>query len=148
MSAFDTLTKMYDLVSGSSDPILLKSVLEAQQDLIRLQEENRLLRQENNELKNKEITRSLLEHRGKAYYQNGEGPYCTTCFGVEGHLVRLTLEKIQYQDFLWGSCGNCKTEKIQTVEKSLEIEEEITKKIASTKRTSQMVKDFNSRSQF
>lgn len=142
MGTFDTLTKMYDLVSGSSDPVLLKSVLEVQQDLIRLQEENRLLRQENNELKNKEITRNMLEHRGNAYYQNGEGPYCTTCFDVEGNLIRLILEKVQYQDFLWGTCGNCKAKKIQTDEKN--IEEEKIQRSNSIRRISQLSKEFNS----
>ncbi|WP_288394588.1 hypothetical protein [uncultured Vagococcus sp.] len=148
MGTFDALTKMYDLVSGSSDPILLKSVLEVQQDLIRLQEENRLLRQEVNELKNQEITRSTLKYEGNAYYQNENGPYCTTCFDVQGKLVRLALKKIEYQDFLVGVCGNCNSEDVVTTEKNLTAEEERKRRSNSIKNTSRLARETNNRNQF
>ena len=44
MSMASAITRMCELVSGSNDPILLKAVMEVQQDLIKIQEENRLLR--------------------------------------------------------------------------------------------------------
>ncbi|MFC6347561.1 hypothetical protein [Vagococcus carniphilus] len=79
MSMASAITRMCELVSGSNDPILLKAVMEVQQDLIKIQEENRLLRQQVLELKNIDIVRSELEHKGNAYYHKGDGPYCTTC---------------------------------------------------------------------
>lgn len=148
MGLSESLGKMFDLVSGSNDPILLNSVMEVQQDLIRIQEENRILRQELNELKNNAITRSALEHKGNGYYLNGEGPYCTTCFDVDGKLVRLSLRKIECQDFLVGSCGGCKSANLVTEERNTTAEEERTRRSNSFRNTSKLARETNNRGQF
>lgn len=44
MGLQDSFERMLDLVSGSNDPILLKSVIEVQRELSALEEENRKLR--------------------------------------------------------------------------------------------------------
>lgn len=88
MSVSDTLTKMYDLVSGSNDPVLLKTVMEVQQELIRIQEENRELRNEVHELKNVNIVESELIFRNGVYLK-GKGVFCSACWDKNKELVRV-----------------------------------------------------------
>lgn len=89
MGLQDSFERMLDLVSGSNDPILLKSVIEVQRELSALEEENRKLRQEIHDLKNKKILETELEYRNNAYFKkdNEEIPYCSRCYDVDKNLV-------------------------------------------------------------
>lgn len=89
MGLQDSFERMLDLVSGSNDPILLKSVIEVQRELSALEEENRKLRQEIHDLKNKKILETELEYSNNAYFKkdNKGIPYCSRCYDVDGRLV-------------------------------------------------------------
>lgn len=119
MGLQESFDKMLGLVTGSNDPMLLKSVIEVQRELVGLQEENRNLRSEIHDLKNVEIIKSELKYKGNAYYKGEEGPFCTNCFDVTGKLVRLQLIRIYGNSMIEGSCTNCGAEKIQTAEINL-----------------------------
>ncbi|MDT2805254.1 hypothetical protein [Vagococcus lutrae] len=92
MALQDSFERMLDLVSGSNDPILLKSVIEVQRELSALEEENRKLRQEIHDLKNKRLLETELEYRNNAYFKknNKEIPYCSRCYNVDERLVIMT----------------------------------------------------------
>lgn len=111
MGLQESFDKMLGLVTGSNDPMLLKSVIEVQRELVELQEKNRNLRNKIHDLKNIEIFKSELEYKSNAYYKGSEGPFCTNCFDVNGKLVRLLLTKVNSNSMIQGSCVNCGTEK-------------------------------------
>lgn len=142
MGIQESFDKMLALVSGSSDPMLLKSVMEVQRELVSLQEENRQLRQKNNELQNIDILRSELEYKGNAYYHSDDGPYCTTCFDRDGKLIRLILEKKYGEEFKIGRCSNCKASGIQTEEKNLTYVQEIKNRQEQRKRWNEHTQKF------
>ena len=75
MELQESFWKILDLVTGSNDPLLLKSVIEVQWELVVLQEENRNLRNEIHDLKNVEIIKSELEYKGCEYYNGEEGQF-------------------------------------------------------------------------
>lgn len=112
MSITNTLTKMYDLVSGSNDPVLLKAVMEVQQDLIKIQEENRDLRQQVNDFKNEKILKSELTYKNNAYFKNEnlKQAFCTNCYDKESKLITMKWHAHHYSTEYTFICPNCKNE--------------------------------------
>ena len=79
---------MLGLVTGSNDPVLLKSVMEVQRELISIQEENRNLRSEIHDLKNESIIESEMVFRDGVYLKVND-VFCSTCWDRDKKLVRV-----------------------------------------------------------
>ncbi|MBO0476788.1 hypothetical protein DOK76_06885 [Vagococcus sp. DIV0080] len=110
MGMTNALSKMYDLVSGSNDPVLLKAIMEVQQDLIKIQEENRKLRQDVYEFENEKRLKSELKYENNAYFKNGnkKQAFCTNCYDNEGKLITMTWDVHAYSTEFTFACPNCK----------------------------------------
>lgn len=107
----DALDRMIGLATGSKDPVALNAVMEVQRQLVLIQEENRKLRFENEEMKNEKILSSQIEHKNNAYYKKGEDiPYCTRCYDVDKKLVTMSARIRLYSDTYTFVCPNCKNE--------------------------------------
>lgn len=111
MGLQESFERMLDLVSGSNDPILLKSVIEVQRELSALEEQNRKLRQEIHDLKNKKLLETELEYRNNAYFKkdNKETPYCSRCYDVDKKLVIMNRWIHAYRLHYQYKCPQCKT---------------------------------------
>ncbi len=117
-----------DFATGANDLQLKQILSDIQGKVYELQEENRDLREEIENLKNIDIVRGELKKKGNAYYKADEGPYCLTCFDSEGKLVNLILSTKTAVKFKIGRCSKCQTEDIQTEEENLKYDEEVKKR--------------------
>lgn len=69
-----------NFASGANDQKTVSLLKDIQLEIYDLLEENRELKLENKELKNKKIKKDRLEFIDNAYYIDNEGPYCTKCW--------------------------------------------------------------------
>ena len=78
-----------NFAAGANDLQLKSILLDIQDKIFELQEENRELKIELHDLKNKNILESELEYRNNAYFKenNEEIPYCSRCYDVDKKLV-------------------------------------------------------------
>lgn len=86
----DALKAMIGLATGSNDPIALNAVMEVQRQLIEIQEENRILREELHDFKNERIISAELEYRD-GVYKKGNEVYCNVCWDRDNKLSRLRI---------------------------------------------------------
>lgn len=112
MGMNESLTKMFDLASGTKDHLLLNAVIDVKKDMIDLLEENHQLRTENHELKNQNIISSELRMIRNAYYLGKDlaGPYCSVCWDKDKQLIRMHVYKrrTKYCNTVQLDCGVCK----------------------------------------
>lgn len=97
---------MVGLVTGSNDPVLLKSVMEVQRELISIQEENRELRNEIHELKNEKILEGDLEYH-QGVYTKGNDTYCAVCWDRDKRLSRVRSVKMDENGATAFICDVC-----------------------------------------
>lgn len=111
---YSDVLKLYkdakDLATGAHNIQLHDKLLQLQVAMYEMLDENRELRTENHELKNEKIISSEIERKDNAYYHNGKGPYCTTCYDSRKKLVYYTTSDVQdnmISKYMVGSCAAC-----------------------------------------
>ena len=111
MGFSESLEKMIALATGSKDPIVINAVLEVQKDLINIQEENRKLRLENEELRNRNINKQNLEFKDNAYYpkDGSDNIYCPRCLDKNGELINMLKGISSFSAHYDVTCPECKT---------------------------------------
>lgn len=97
-----------NIAEGANDLQLKNHLLEIQSEVYDLLDENRDLRLKLEEL-NKQKTLGMKLLIGKSgYYLEEDGPFCTRCWDVDKHTVRLTknvgARELRFGDF---QCPNC-----------------------------------------
>lgn len=107
----ESLEKMIALATGSKDPIAINAILEVQKDLINIQEENRKLRLDNEELKNKTINKQNVEFKDNAYYSKdgSDNIFCPRCLDKDGELINMLKWIPAYSKRYDAKCPECKT---------------------------------------
>jgi hypothetical protein len=106
MGILDTAKDVITLVQKADNLELVKQVLALQNDIMKMMEENRGLRDEVRTLKEQLHTKESLVFRNNAYWlpkDDGteEGPFCSACHDGDHKLVRMTKMSIGY------SCRVC-----------------------------------------
>ncbi|MEO2552971.1 hypothetical protein [Enterococcus casseliflavus] len=82
------IENLIGLATGSKDPLALNAVMEVQKQLILIQEENRVLREELHDLKNDRIIESQLEYKDGYYVRNTDGRmFCSKCWDSEKKMI-------------------------------------------------------------
>jgi len=112
MSILDNAKGIAEAVHQINNLELYQRVLALHSDIIGVVEENNKLREEIVRLKKNQEIKGKLRAEGQrevVYYlheANGtkDGPFCTTCWDVDGKLVRV----IDYGDYSY-SCSYCLT---------------------------------------
>lgn len=111
---YSDLVQLYkdakDLATGAHNLQLHDKLLQLQVAMYEMLDENRELRTENHELKNEKIISSEIERKDNAYYHNGKGPYCTTCYDSSKKLVYYTTSDRKdnmISKYMIGSCAAC-----------------------------------------
>jgi len=103
MGIFDILTTAATIAKESGKLELQGEILGVYEKLLEQQKKISDLEIENRELKDKINTKEDLIVKNDAYYtKSGDGPFCLTCHGSKGLLVRMIS---------WGAgqhkCNNC-----------------------------------------
>ncbi|EKJ5004583.1 hypothetical protein IHQ33_05540 [Enterococcus faecalis] len=117
-----------NLASGANDLQLKSILLDIQGKVYELQEENRELRNQINDLKQADIIKSDLIWSGNVYFYHGDGPYCTNCMDSDSKLIRTALSRINYSEYAKAECPRCDNV-VRTAIKVTDKTEEIDKKI-------------------
>jgi regulator of replication initiation timing len=93
MGILDTAKELFELVQKADNIDLYRQTTALQQDIMKLLDENRDLRDEVRILRQQASIAESLEFSENAYYRRTEsgreGPFCPTCWDREGKLVRL-----------------------------------------------------------
>ena len=95
MGILDTAKDVVTLVQKADNLELVKQILTLQSDIMKMMEENRLLKDENRALREQLQVKRNLVFRENSYWMPKEdgfedGPFCSTCQDVDGKLVRMT----------------------------------------------------------
>ncbi|EMF0085519.1 hypothetical protein ACOVAC_002135 [Enterococcus hirae] len=107
MSFEDKWDKMLGLVTGTNDPQMLKAVIEVQRDMSKILQENKMLRDEINDLKNEQILDSELKYRN-GVYTKGKDIFCSVCWDRDKRLSRVRKVKQSENGNTAYSCDICK----------------------------------------
>ncbi len=82
------IENLIGLATGSKDPLALSAVMEVQKQLILIQEDNRVLREELHNLKNDRIIESQLVYKDGYYVRNTDGrTFCSKCWDSDRKLI-------------------------------------------------------------
>lgn len=80
-------------------------LLEVQGEMFEKQKRIEDLERENEDLKRKFHTAKKMQVRGNAYYDEDDGPFCTTCWDVKQMKIRLTPT---YLGSPYATCNACR----------------------------------------
>lgn len=94
MSIFQTLKSIAEVLLEANKIEQYKQILEAQSQLLEMQESIYNLKSENTELKEKLIIKEKLIHDRNSYWieqdeGKKDGPFCTGCWDNKNKLIRL-----------------------------------------------------------
>lgn len=109
MSILDDIKSVTKTIQQIDNIELYQKILGLQADIMGLIEENNLLKNENNSLKEKlRVKGSLKFEQNRYWIENSDGtkdgPFCSKCWDVDNKLVRLTF--YGHSEYL--ECANCK----------------------------------------
>jgi hypothetical protein len=112
MGLYEAIKDGVEVARKADNIEVMKQLLDAQKEARDLFEENRRLKEHIRELEKRRDISANLRADGKRYWlrvEKGEdGPFCTTCWDVDGRLVRLTLTSDREDDgTLYGFCAYC-----------------------------------------
>ena len=93
MSIIDNAKDIANLIKKYNDQELYEKIVELREEILELREESLKLKEENKRLRDADKFKGKLIRKGNCYYleddQEGEHPYCTTCWDYEQRLVGL-----------------------------------------------------------
>lgn len=88
MGFYKALDNLMGWATVSKDPQALSAVMEFQRQLIQIQEENRLLREENHEFKNEKIIESQLVYKEGYYVRTtDQRKICSKCWDKDRKMI-------------------------------------------------------------
>jgi hypothetical protein len=93
MSILDNAKEIARAIQEINNPDLFKRVLALHSDIVGLVEENRQLRDENQELKEKIRLKGVMKFQEPFWYQPGDKiPYCPGCWESNAQPVHVIVE--------------------------------------------------------
>ncbi len=113
-SAIEITKKLVSISSISKDADAKLMIAELQLNLAELKSTMADLVNENSELRSviashKTPRPTVTVKDGLYYTENGDGPFCTTCFDDKDKLIRLTEAAVELQVFGKYRCNVCKS---------------------------------------
>ncbi len=98
-----------DIATGANDLQLKSLLLDIQDKVFELQEENKNLRDQINEMENDRITEASLVYKNNAYYKlnDDEKAHCLRCFDADKKLITLTKQIPALSTTYQFKCPNC-----------------------------------------
>jgi regulator of replication initiation timing len=95
LGILDTVKDVITLVQKADNLELVKQVLALQNDIVKMMDENRILKDENRALEEQLQVKQTLSFHDKFYWMpkkegTEDGPFCPTCQDVDHKLVRAT----------------------------------------------------------
>jgi hypothetical protein len=97
MGILESLAEIFNIAQKTDQLELQERILKAKKEALELEEQNQVLKRENNELKIAlEIKKSVIFHND-AYWiakkeNKFEGPYCPKCYEDKGKLIHLLCQ--------------------------------------------------------
>ena len=93
MGLYEAIKDGVEVARKADNIEVMKQLLDAQKEALDLFEENRALKERIRALEEKQKIQGSLKFRDNKYWREeggtAEGPFCTSCWDVEGRLVRM-----------------------------------------------------------
>lgn len=96
-----------NIATGANDIQTVNLLKDIQLEVYDLLDENRLLRDEIQEMKNIESSKKSMIWKGNVYFQKNDGPFCTKCFDGEYKVIRMKVLPGWHSNFIEAKCPKC-----------------------------------------
>ena len=109
MGLYEAIKDGVEVARKADNIEVMKQLLDAQKEALDLFEENRALKDRIRALEEKQQIQGSLKFRDNKYWREeggtSDGPFCTTCWDIEGRLVRMHNSPSSSRD--WVYCDWC-----------------------------------------